>query len=267
MVGTLAPPVVPMVRIPPNGGEMNQWIAKQVLDIGVYGIVFPHVSSVDEAWNAVRACRYPRLPEVPLYNPPGIRGDAPTRAARYWGLTQQEYYARADVWPLAPQGEVLVVIQCEEVRAVENLPAILKEVPGIGVVLIGEGDLSQELGRPRDYEHPVVQDAITTILKHLQRAQRCLRPPSPRRPKHGAPSGAGLPLPHAPRRPLLHPAGSRLATHRSGLGQEATRPAPGIYALKMGCSSRQSAVLAIPTLAEVGRPPWNLLDSPVCGRP
>src|SRR6266571_7679914 len=28
--GTLAP----MVRIPPNGGEMNQWIAKQVLDIG-----------------------------------------------------------------------------------------------------------------------------------------------------------------------------------------------------------------------------------------
>ena len=39
--GTLAPAVTPMVRIPPNGGEMNQWIAKQVLDIGVYGIVFP----------------------------------------------------------------------------------------------------------------------------------------------------------------------------------------------------------------------------------
>ena len=162
--GTLAPAVTPMVRIPPNGGEMNQWIAKQVLDIGVYGIVWPHVSSVDEAWNAVRACRYPRLPEAPIYNPPGIRGDAPTRAARYWGLGQQEYYARADVWPLAPEGEVLVIIQCEEVRAIDNLPAILKEVPGIGVVLIGEGDLSQELGRPRDYEHPVVQDAITTIL-------------------------------------------------------------------------------------------------------
>ena len=39
--GTLAPAVTPMVRIPPNGGEMNQWIAKQVLDLGVYGIVFP----------------------------------------------------------------------------------------------------------------------------------------------------------------------------------------------------------------------------------
>ena len=163
--GTLAPVVTPMVRIPPNGGEMNQWIAKQVLDIGVFGIIFPHVSTVEEAWNAVRACRYPRLPDSSLYNPPGIRGDAPTRAARYWGLTQQEYYTRADVWPLAPQGEILVVIQCEDVRAIDNLPKILKEVPGIGVVLIGEGDLSQELGHPRDYEHPVVADAINTILR------------------------------------------------------------------------------------------------------
>ena len=162
---TLAPIVTPLVRIPPNGIEMNSWIAKKVLDIGVFGIIFPHVSSVEEAANAVGACRYPRLSSAPLYQPPGIRGDAPARAARYWGLTQQEYYKRADVWPLAPDGEVLVIIQCEEMRAIENLPRILKEVPGIGVVLIGEGDLSQELGHPRDYDHPVVADAIGSILK------------------------------------------------------------------------------------------------------
>jgi 4-hydroxy-2-oxoheptanedioate aldolase len=162
---TLAPPVTPMVRIPPNGGEMNQWIAKQVLDIGVFGIIFPHISTVEEDWNAVGACRYPRLSSAALYNPPGIRGDAPARAARYWGLTQQEYYSRADVWPLAPHGEILVVIQCEDTRAIDNLPSILKEVPGIGVVLIGEGDLSQELGHPRDYDHPIVADAINNILK------------------------------------------------------------------------------------------------------
>ena len=30
---------------------------------------------------------------------------------------------------------------CEDVSAIDNLPRILKEVPGIGVVLIGEGDL------------------------------------------------------------------------------------------------------------------------------
>src|ERR1041384_2866818 len=31
--GSVTPAVTPIVRIPPNGGEMNQWLAKQVLDI------------------------------------------------------------------------------------------------------------------------------------------------------------------------------------------------------------------------------------------
>ena len=91
-----------MVRIPPNGGEYNQWLAKQALDLGVYGVLWPHISTVDQARNAVAACRYPRLPTAPLYEPAGIRGDGPTTAVRYWGLTQQEYYGKADVWPLAP---------------------------------------------------------------------------------------------------------------------------------------------------------------------
>ena len=58
--GNLAPAVTPFVRIPPNGGETSQWVAKQVLDQGVYGIVWPHVSTIEEARNAVTACRYPR---------------------------------------------------------------------------------------------------------------------------------------------------------------------------------------------------------------
>ncbi len=162
--GSVAPAVTPMVRVPVNGGELSQWIAKQVLDIGVYGIVWPHVSTVEEARNAVTACRYPRPPSRPLYEPPGLRGDAPRHAARYWGITQPEYYAKADVWPLDPQGEILVAIMCEEVKAIRNLPKMLEEVPGIGVVIIGEGDLSQDMGYPRQYEHPEVASAIDDIL-------------------------------------------------------------------------------------------------------
>jgi 4-hydroxy-2-oxoheptanedioate aldolase len=166
--GTLAPAVTPLVRIPPNGGEQNQWIAKQVLDSGVYGVVWPHVSTVEDAYNAVAACRYPRPKSAPAYEPEGQRGDAPTVAARYWGLAQQAYYGRADVWPLASDGELLVIIMCEEVRAIDELPRILKEVPGIGVVLIGEGDLSQNLGYPRQYEHPAVVEAMRAILRTCQ---------------------------------------------------------------------------------------------------
>ena len=161
---SVAPTVTPMVRIPVNGGEANQWIAKQVLDIGVYGVIWPHVSTVEEARNAVAACRYPRPDTRPFHDPPGLRGDAPRHAARYWGLTAQEYYRRADVWPLNPDGEILVAIMCEEVRAVRNLPKILKEVPGIGVVIIGEGDLSQDMGYPRQYDHPEVAAMIDEVL-------------------------------------------------------------------------------------------------------
>jgi 4-hydroxy-2-oxoheptanedioate aldolase len=168
--GTLAPATAPFVRIPPNGGEANQWIAKQVLDSGVYGVIWPHVSTIEDARNAVVSCRYPRPKSAPRYDPPGQRGDAPAAAARYWGLTQQEYYTRADVWPLAPDGEVVVVVMCEEARAIDNLPQMLREVPGIGVVLIGEGDLSQDLGYPRQYEHPTVAAAIGEILNICKNA-------------------------------------------------------------------------------------------------
>ena len=168
--GSLAPGVAPMARVPVNGAEMAQWQAKQALDMGCYGIVFPHISTVEEAVNAVGSCRYPRLDSAAHYAPAGIRGDGPAAAARYWGLTQQEYYQRADVWPLNPQGEIFCILQIEDTRGVENLDDILANVPGIGAILIGEGDLSQELGYPRQYEHKIVLEwmkrVVDTCKKH-----------------------------------------------------------------------------------------------------
>lgn len=160
---SLAPDVTPLVRIPANGGEMNQWMAKQALDAGAYGVVWPHIATAEQARNAVAACRYARPPGSARFEPAGRRGDGPVTAARYWGLTQPEYYARADVWPLDPAGEILVVLMIESTEAMENLEAILK-VPGVGAIMIGEGDLSQQLGHPRDYEHPIVRAAMERIL-------------------------------------------------------------------------------------------------------
>jgi 4-hydroxy-2-oxoheptanedioate aldolase len=131
-------------------------------------VVWPHISTVEEAYNAVSACRYPRLEKAPLYEPRGIRGDGPGRACHYWGLTQQEYYAKADVWPLDPNGEIIVIIQIEDTAGIVNLSEILRNVPGIGVVLIGEGDLGQELGFPRQYDHPILLEAISEIVSICQ---------------------------------------------------------------------------------------------------
>jgi 4-hydroxy-2-oxoheptanedioate aldolase len=156
--------VTPIVRIPANGAEKNQWLTKQALDRGVYGIICPHVSTAEQAYAAVAACRYPRQKTAPRYEPVGVRGDGPATASRYWGLSQQEYYARADVWPLNPKGELLLILMIESVAGVANLDEILGKVPGIGAILIGEGDLSQELGFPRQYEHPTVTEAMGQII-------------------------------------------------------------------------------------------------------
>src|SRR6202000_2977802 len=166
---SVVPAVTPMVRIPVNGVEMAQWQAKQALDMGCYGIVFSHISTADHAANGAAPCRYPRLKTAAHYAPSGIRGDGPTAAARYWGLTQQEYYQKADVWPLNPQGEIFCILQIEDTRGVDNLDAMLKEVPGIGCILIGEGDLSQELGYPRQYEHKVVLEWMAEVVAICKR--------------------------------------------------------------------------------------------------
>ncbi len=164
-MGSVACPMTPLVRIPPSGSEMNQWFAKQALDLGAYGIVWPRISTPEEAYNAVAACRYPRLRSKPLYEPAGLRGDAPMAASRYWGLSQQDYYRKADVWPLAPEGEILVVLMIEDTVAVENIETIVKQVPGIGVLLIGEGDLTQELGCPRQYDNPELLRMMAHVLQ------------------------------------------------------------------------------------------------------
>lgn len=163
--GSVAPSVTPLARIPANGAEMNQFQAKQVLDRGVYGVITPHVWTVEQAYNAVASCRYAKPKGAALYEPKGLRGDGPAAAARYWGVDQQEYYARADVWPLAPHGEILVGLMIESPEAIENLDDMLANVPGIGFCLIGEGDLSQALGYPRQYEHPEVLGAIKQIVE------------------------------------------------------------------------------------------------------
>ena len=163
--GSVAPGVTPIARIPANGIEMNQFQAKQVLDRGVYGIITPHVATTAQAYNAVASCRYARPTGAALYEPKGVRGDGPATAARYWGLSQGDYYARADVWPLAPRGELLVGLMCESPEAIENLDDMLANVPGIGFCLIGEGDLSQALGYARQYEHPEVLGAMRQIVE------------------------------------------------------------------------------------------------------
>jgi 4-hydroxy-2-oxoheptanedioate aldolase len=162
--GSLQPDVVPLVRIPPNAREHNQWVIKQALDTGVYGLVLPHLNTVEDAQAAVVAARYAQVPGVADFEPAGERGWGNRLASRYWGLTPQEYYDAADVWPLDPDGNLLLMGIVEEAEGVRNLRDILRQVKGIGAIWAGPGDMSVSMGLRGNASHPSVQENLLRVL-------------------------------------------------------------------------------------------------------
>ena len=165
--GNLQPDVVPFVRIPAAGGA-DEIIAqaKQVLDVGTYGIMFPAIQNREQAELAVRATRYPQVNGVDDYEPQGLRGRNPSNAVWYWGV--RDYHARADVWPLDPQGELLAIMFVESPEAVANIEEIIS-VPGVGGIFIGPSDLSTSMGYTSPAAPEVeaaIQEVLAACLEH-----------------------------------------------------------------------------------------------------
>lgn len=167
--GSTRPPATPLVRIPPNGREHNQWFAKQALDQGSFGIAFPTIENADQAWAAVTASRYPQPRDARDGSPVGQRGCWLRLAPRYWGLPRDEYYARADLWPLNPAGEILLMPIIETATGVDNLDSILRDVKGIGAIWAGIGDMSFSLGTGVDFDSDTVEVAVADVLASCRR--------------------------------------------------------------------------------------------------
>ena len=161
-------PTVPFVRVPAAGREQLQFILKQVLDLGPFGVVVPHVDTAEDAQAMVQACRFPQLNGVPDYEPQGKRGVGYGWAARQWGLSGGEYADRADLWPLDPKGELVLWVMIESESAVANIREIAV-VPGLGGLFIGPSDLAFSLGVPLG--DPRVEVAIEKIVTAAHEAK------------------------------------------------------------------------------------------------
>ena len=158
----------PFIRVPAAGREQLQFIIKQVLDLGPLGIVVPHVDTAEDARAMVRASRFPQLKDAPDYEPQGRRGVGYGWAARQWGLSGGDYAKCADVWPLDPQGELVLWVMIESASAVENIRAIAA-TPDLGGLFIGPSDLAFSLGVPLG--DPAVEVAIETIVAAAKEAK------------------------------------------------------------------------------------------------
>jgi len=150
----------PIVRLPANGRNDPEWLVKQILDIGAFGIMFPYVETGEEALRAVKAMRYPQPRGSEIAEPAGHRGSSPGVSSWYWGA--MDYVQRADTWPLNARGELLAVMQIESVAGVQNAEDIIT-TPGVGAIFVGPADLSMSMGLPGN--HPEVQAAIDSVVE------------------------------------------------------------------------------------------------------
>lgn len=168
--------LAPLVRIPQEGDEDFKWAVKQVLDLGGYGVILPHVDTKEEAVRFVRAMRYPpqKSSSAPA-EPRGERGWGPGGAMRLWGMGGADYAAKADVWPLNPDGELFAVAMIESQEAVDNIHEIL-EAP-ISAVMVIPGDMAMDLGlgpNPPGRNHPEVDANFDAVLEACQAQTRVI---------------------------------------------------------------------------------------------
>jgi 4-hydroxy-2-oxoheptanedioate aldolase len=94
--------------------------------------------------------------EAAKYYPEGNRALAMGRAARYGATQPANYFARANA-------ETIVVVHCDSMEAVHNLPEILT-VQGLDVIFVDPYELSQSLGSPGQVNLPDVQAVVGDTL-------------------------------------------------------------------------------------------------------
>ncbi len=117
---------VPFLRIPSHdAGQIGH-----VLDMGVMGLILPHVDTPEEMASIWNAGKFPPL---------GNRGASfSSRAAAYGTLlSRDEYYEQANQ-------NVLIIPMIESSTGVKNIEGIIDA--GVDMIRIGRNDLSDEMG-------------------------------------------------------------------------------------------------------------------------
>ena len=149
---------IPIMHTDPTG--TTQRLIDQLND-GQVVVEMQEVETVEEVNQAIAAMRFT--------SQGGVRPEEGfERAAAYWEMTEAEYLEKADVWPINPNGELLISVIIESHEGVANAREI-SAMPGVAVVTVGSGTLggvftstNAEGERVRDQEG--FDAAVATVL-------------------------------------------------------------------------------------------------------
>lgn len=146
--------ITPWIRITSTDPE----VIGHMLDIGVQGVIIPHLETAEDALSLVSAVKFPPL---------GRRGHSMvSRPACYGCINADDYIAAAN-------RNCSAIGMIESVKGVESLGAILDS--GIDMIRVGRGDLSLDMGLLGKQKDPRFVETLRYITDTAQ--------------KHGVPVG------------------------------------------------------------------------------
>ena len=122
------------------------WMVQQALAQGVHGVHLARARDPEGVKRFVQAARYPIHKQAVDIVGEGLRGwGSHTFAAWVWGLSVPEYLQKADVWPLNPEGEIMLGVKLEDQQALDRAAETLS-VPGLAFAEHGPRDLGLSYG-------------------------------------------------------------------------------------------------------------------------
>jgi 2-keto-3-deoxy-L-rhamnonate aldolase RhmA len=141
-----------LVRVP----ELAPAAIGQALDLGMSGVLIPHVATADAAQRSVAAAKYGL----------GQRGFSPSTRAGLYGTTDAVSYRRA------ADRQSSVWCQIEDAAALSALDPIAA-IPNVDCLFIGRADLALSLGVDSQHD-PAVVAAVRAIAEAGRRNGRTI---------------------------------------------------------------------------------------------
>ena len=161
-----------IVELPTDGTNelvmrSNAWMIRQLLACGVHGLLLCHAENPEAVRVLVETSRFGfQTIGVGKYLEVGRRGSHPQDfAAGIWGISADDYVHRADVWPLNPDGELLLGIKMENKGALANAE-LTSRVPGVCFGEWGFADMSMVHGYPKKPDFPL-PDELQKIKDYI----------------------------------------------------------------------------------------------------
>ncbi|RPJ59353.1 MAG: hypothetical protein EHM23_14355 [Acidobacteria bacterium] len=137
---------LPVLGLDTETFKGGSWMIQQALAQGAHGLHLGRARDPEAVKLYVQAARYPFQKKAVDVVGEGVRGWGSQKfAAWVWGIDEKEYLKRADVWPLNPEGEIMLGLKIEDKQALQNAEKSIA-VPGVAFAEHGPRDMGLSYG-------------------------------------------------------------------------------------------------------------------------